>query len=64
MDSALLKTLMAGAGSTSQFVGGLIIVLLFVVIGLLGAIGSILIFRRIFQGRWEQIFHNFKTDTE
>jgi hypothetical protein len=56
MDSALLKTLMAGAGSTSQFVGGLIIALLFVVIGLLSAIGSILIFRRIFQGRWEQIF--------
>jgi hypothetical protein len=56
MDSALLKTLMAGAGSTSQFVGGLIIALLFVVIGLLGATGSILIFRRIFQGRWEQIF--------
>src|SRR5947208_15728794 len=56
MDSALLKTLMAGTGSTSQFVGGLIIALLFVVIGLLSAIGSILIFRRIFQGRWEQIF--------
>src|SRR5438552_841146 len=56
MDSALLKNLLAGAGSISQFVGGLIIALLFVVIGLLGAIGSILIFRRIFQGRWEQIF--------
>ena len=26
------------------------------VIGLLSAVGSILIFRRVFQGRWEQIF--------
>src|SRR3974377_616013 len=56
MDAALLKNLLAGDGSTSQFVGGLIIALLYVVIGLLGAMGSILIFRRIFQGRWEQIF--------
>jgi hypothetical protein len=46
----------AGTGSSSQFVGGLVIALLYVVIGLLSAIGSILIFRRIFQGRWEQIF--------
>jgi hypothetical protein len=43
MDTALLKTLLAGAGSTSQFVGGLIIALLYIVVGLLGAIGSILI---------------------
>jgi Family of unknown function (DUF6010) len=56
MDVALLKNLLTGAGSTSQFVGGLIIAQLYVVVGLLGAIGSILIFRRIFQGRWEQIF--------
>jgi hypothetical protein len=56
MDAALLKNLLAGAGSTSQLVGGLIIALLYVVVGLLGAIGSILIFRRMFQGRWEQIF--------
>ena len=56
MDSALLQNLMAGAGSSSQFIGGLIVALLYVVIGLLGAIGSILIFRQIFQGRWEQIF--------
>ena len=47
---------MAGAGSSSQFVGGLIVALLYVVIGLLSAIGSILVFRRIFQGQWEQIF--------
>ena len=56
MDSALLQNLMAGAGSSSQFIGGLIVALLYVVIGLLGAIGSIVVFRRIFQGRWEQIF--------
>src|SRR5947209_2638857 len=56
MNSALLQNLMAGAGSSSQFIGGLVVALLYVVIGLLSAIGSILIFRRIFQGRWEQIF--------
>ena len=56
MEKALLQNLMAGAGSSSQFVGGLIVALLYVVIGLLSAIGSILVFRRIFQGRWEQIF--------
>jgi hypothetical protein len=56
MDSALLQNLVAGTGSSSQFVGGLVIALLYVVIGLLSAIGSILIFRRIFHGRWEQIF--------
>src|SRR5918995_5544802 len=56
MDSALLQNLTAGAGSSSQFIGGLVMALLYVVIGLLSAIGSILIFRRIFQGRWEQIF--------
>ena len=52
----LVQNLMAGAGSSSQFIGGLMVALLYVVIGLLGAIGSILIFRQIFQGRWEQIF--------
>ena len=56
MEKALLQNLMAGAGSSSQFIGGLIVALLYAVIGLLSAIGSILIFRRIFQGRWEQIF--------
>src|SRR4029453_5647718 len=56
MNSALLQNLMAGAGSSSQFIGGLVVALLYVVIGLLAAIGSILIFRRIFQGRWEQMF--------
>ena len=56
MEKALLQNLIAGAGSGSQFIGGLIVALLYVVIGLLSAIGSILIVRRIFLGRWEQIF--------
>src|SRR5215471_4119945 len=56
MDSALLQNLMVGAGSSSQFIGGLMVAVLYVVIGLLSAIGTILVFRRIFQGRWEQIF--------
>jgi hypothetical protein len=56
LGSALLHNLIAGAGSSSQFVGGLVVAVLYAVIGLLGAIGSILVFRRIFHGRWEQIF--------
>jgi hypothetical protein len=56
MDTALLKNLVAGAGSSSQFIGGLVVVMLYAVIGVLAAVGSILVFRRIFQGRWEQIF--------
>jgi uncharacterized protein DUF6010 len=56
MDSTLLQNLMTGAGSSSQFVGGLVITVLYAVIGVLGAIGSILVFRQIFQQRWEQIF--------
>ena len=56
MDSALLKNLVAGAGSSGQFIGGLVVAMLYAVIGVLGAVGSILVFRRIFQGRWEQIF--------
>ena len=56
MRPALLQNLIAGAGSSAQFIGGLVIVLLYAVIGLLSAIGSIVIFRRIFQGRWEQTF--------
>jgi hypothetical protein len=56
MDAALLKNLVAGAGSSSQFIGGLVVAMLYAVIGVLGAVGSILVFRRIFQGRWEQIF--------
>src|SRR5690242_5724978 len=56
MDAALLQNLLAGAGSPTQLVGGLIIAVLYVVVGLLGAIGSILVFRQMFQGRSEQIF--------
>jgi hypothetical protein len=56
LDSALLHNLIAGAGSSNQFIGGLVVAVLYAVIGLLGAIGSILVFRRIFLGRWEQIF--------
>jgi hypothetical protein len=48
MDSALLQNLMAGAGSSSQFIGGLVVALLYLVIGLLSAIGTILVVRRIF----------------
>lgn len=56
MNLALLQNLMSGAGSTYQFFGGLTVALLYAVIGLLAAIGSILIVRTVFQGRWEQFF--------
>jgi hypothetical protein len=56
MDSALLQKLITGAGSSSQFIGGLIVAMLYAVVGLLAAVGSILVFRRIFKGRWEQMF--------
>jgi hypothetical protein len=56
MNAALLKNLLTGAGSSSQLIGGLVVAMLYAVVGVLGAIGSILVFRRIFQGRWEQIF--------
>jgi uncharacterized protein DUF6010 len=56
VDSALLQTLIARAGSSTQFVGGLVVAVLYFVIGLLSAIGSIFVFRRMFQGRSEQIF--------
>ena len=49
MDAAL-------TGSNSQLVGGFVVGMLYAVIGVLSAIGSIVVFRRIFQGRWEQIF--------
>jgi hypothetical protein len=51
VDSPLLRTLVAGAGSSSQFIGALVITVLYLVIGLLGAIGSILVFRRVSIGR-------------
>ena len=56
MDAALLQKLMTGTGSSSQLVGGFVVGMLYAVIGVLSAIGSIVVFRRIFQGRWEQIF--------
>jgi hypothetical protein len=56
MDTALLQNVISGAGSASRLIGGLIVAVLYLVVGLLGAIGSIVVFRRIFQGRWEQIF--------
>src|SRR5262245_39393910 len=56
MYAPLVQNLMSGTGSTSEFIGGLVPVLLYAVVGLLSAIGSIVVFRRIFQGRWEQIF--------
>ena len=56
MDAALLQNLMTGAGSSSQLVGEFVVGLLYAVIGLLSATGSIVVFRRVFQGRWEQIF--------
>jgi len=55
MDSTLLQSLIAGAGSSSQFIGGLVVAMLYFVVGVLAAIGSIIVFRRIFHGRWEQI---------
>jgi len=56
VESALLENLLSGGASGSQLVGGLVIATLYLVIGLLAAAGSILIFRRIFRGRFEQIF--------
>jgi hypothetical protein len=56
MEAALLQNLTAVTGSSSQLVGGFVIGLLYAGIGLLSAMGSILVFRRVFQGRWEQIF--------
>jgi hypothetical protein len=56
MPLALLQNLFVGAESSIQFIGGLVMAVLYAVIGLLSAIGSILVFRRMFQGRWEPIF--------
>ena len=40
MDTALLHSLIAGAGSSSKFIGGLIVAMLYAVIGLLSATGA------------------------
>ena len=53
---ALVETLAAGAGSGAQLVGGIIILVLYVIVGVLAAAGSILIFQRVFLGQWEQMF--------
>ncbi|HEY7247706.1 MAG TPA: DUF6010 family protein [Xanthobacteraceae bacterium] len=56
MQSGLLQSLIAGSGSSTQLIGGAIVALLYAVIGVLSAIGSIVVFRRIFHGRWERVF--------
>jgi len=56
MEAALLQNLTAGTGPSSQLVGGFVVGLLYAGIGVLSAMGSILVFRRVFKGRWEQIF--------
>ena len=56
MDGALLESLIGGTGSGTQYIGGAIVVLLYIIVGLLGAVGSILIVPGIFRGRWEHMF--------
>ncbi len=56
MDGALLGSLVAGTGSGTHIVGGVIVALLYIIVGLLAAVGTILVAPRVFQGRWEQIF--------
>jgi hypothetical protein len=56
MDSAFLESLISGAGPAGRLVGGWVVAVLYLVIGLLAAAGSILVFRRVFRGRWEPIF--------
>ena len=56
MDGALLEFLLSGAGSGTQLVGGAVIAILYIIVGLLAAVGTILVVPRILLGRWEQIF--------
>jgi hypothetical protein len=56
MEAALLQNLTAGTEPSSQLIGGFVVGLLYAGIGLLSAMGSILVFRRVFKGKWEQIF--------
>lgn len=51
---ALIQSL-ASAGA-AQFLGGFIILVLYIIVGLLAAAGSILVFQRVFTGQWEQMF--------
>ena len=55
MDTALLQGLFGG-DSGLQFVGGLVIAMVYATVGMVAAAGSILIAREVFQGRWEQYF--------
>ncbi len=51
---ALIESLTsAGVG---QLLGGVVILVLYIIVGLLAAAGSILIFQRVFHGQWEQMF--------
>ena len=56
MSGALLESLISGGGSASHLLGGIVVLVLYIIIGLLGGIGSILVVPRILAGRWEQIF--------
>ncbi len=53
---ALIESLVAGTGSGAQLVGGAIVFVIYVIVGLLAASGSILVFQRVFLGKWEQMF--------
>jgi hypothetical protein len=56
MNSTLLQNLIVDAESSSQFVGGLVIALLYVVIGLLSAIGISYFSANLPRTLGEQIF--------
>jgi len=53
---ALIESLATGNWSGSEFVGGVVVLVLYVVVGVLASVGSILVFKRMFLGHWEQIF--------
>ncbi len=53
---ALIEGLAAGTGSGAQLVGGIVILVIYLIVGRLAAAGSILVFQRVFHGQWEQMF--------
>ena len=53
---ALIESLAAGTWSGAQLAGGVIVIVLYVIVGVLASVGSILVFQRMFLGRWEQMF--------
>jgi hypothetical protein len=55
VNSGLLQNLMAGTESTSQFIGGLVVAVLYVVIGCSAQLEAFLLFDESSR-RWEQIF--------